>query len=115
MAFTKIESARIQGALSDFLETRRPPENIRAEFDIGFRVEGQSVVIFELRRTWREPGAIIEGPVAKATYVRGINRWKIFWQRADRKWQTYPPQPEALIFEEFLTLVDEDKESCFWG
>ena len=31
------------------------------------------------------------------------------------KWQAYPPRPEALIFEEFLTLVDEDKESCFWG
>ena len=115
MAFTEIESARIEGALSDFIEKRRPPENIRAKFDISYRVEGQSVFIFELRPFWRDPSKIVEGPVAKATYVRGVNRWKIYWQRADLKWHSYPAQPEALIFEEFLTLVDEDEESCFWG
>ena len=104
MAFTEIEAARIQGALADFLETRRPPENIRAEF-----------VIFEIRRSGHEPGTIIEGAVAKATYVRGTGRWKIYWQPADRKWHAYQLQPEALIFEEFLALVDEDKEHCFWG
>ncbi|MEI7956161.1 MAG: DUF3024 domain-containing protein [Verrucomicrobiota bacterium] len=115
MAFTEIETARIEGALSDFLEARRPPENIRADFDIDFRLEGQSVVIFELRRTCHEPGPIIESLVAKATYVRGINRWKIYWQPADRKWHAYPQQPVALFFEEFLTLVEEDKDHCFWG
>jgi hypothetical protein len=51
----------------------------------------------------------------EATYVRRTNRWKIYWQRADLKWHAYPPQPEALLFEEFLTLVDEDKDGCFWG
>ena len=86
MAFTEIEAARIQ-----------------------------SVVIFEIRRSGHEPGTIIEGAVAKATYVRGTGRWKIYWQPADRKWHAYQLQPEALIFEEFLALVDEDKEHCFWG
>ena len=72
MAFTEIESARIEGAMSDFIEKRRPPESIRAKFDVSYRIEGQSVVIFELRPFWRDPSKIIEGPVAKATYVRGI-------------------------------------------
>jgi len=115
MAFTEIESARITGTMSDFLEKRRPPESMRAKFDISYRIEGNSVVIFALRPFWRDPGRIIEGPVAKATYVRRTNRWKIYWQRADLKWHAYPPQPEALLFEEFLTLVDEDNDECFWG
>ena len=28
---------------------------------------------------------------------------------------TYPPHPEALFFEEFLAVVDEDESCCFWG
>ncbi len=53
--------------------------------------------------------------MGEAVYVRGTGRWKIFWQPADRNWHAYKLQPEVLIFEEFLTLVDEDKEHCFWG
>jgi hypothetical protein len=35
--------------------------------------------------------------------------------RADLKWHSYPPHPEALFFEEFLAVVDEDESCCFWG
>ncbi|QTN34143.1 DUF3024 domain-containing protein [Akkermansiaceae bacterium] len=27
----------------------------------------------------------------------------------------YPPHPEALLFDEFLAIVDEDENCCFWG
>ncbi|MGH8716972.1 MAG: DUF3024 domain-containing protein [Burkholderiales bacterium] len=30
-------------------------------------------------------------PVAKATYVKAQDVWKVFWQRADLKWHRYDP------------------------
>jgi hypothetical protein len=57
----------------------------------------------------------IEEPAAKATYVRKTDRQKIYWHRADMKWNAYPPHPEAIFFDEFVVIVDEDEHCCFWG
>lgn len=35
--------------------------------------------------------------------------------RADLKWHSYPPHPEAVCFNEFLEVVDEDRNCCFRG
>lgn len=115
MAFTTKQKTDIESAMEDFMRRRRPPEHIRDRLDFGWRIEGQSVVLYEIRPFWRDSSQKIEGPVAKATYVRTVNRWRIYWQRADLKWHSYYPHPEAVFFEEFLTIVDEDEEGCFWG
>lgn len=115
MAFTTQESAAIGASMADFLARRRPPEHLRDQVDLAHRTEGQSVVIYEIRPFRGDASHKIEGPVAKATYLRKENRWKIYWQRADMKWHSYHPHPEAVFFEEFLSVVDEDKHGCFWG
>jgi hypothetical protein len=115
MAFTARQTADIESAMADFLTKRRPPEEIRDKLDHGWRIEGQSVVIFSLRPMWRDESKKIEEPIAKATYIRSVNRWKIYCQRSDLKWHSYPLLPEAVIFEEFLAEVDEDGCCCFWG
>jgi hypothetical protein len=73
------------------------------------------VVISSIRPFWRDPRETIEEPAAKATYVRKTDRWKIYWQRKDLKWHVYQPQPEAVFFDEFVVIVDEDEHCCFWG
>jgi hypothetical protein len=35
--------------------------------------------------------------------------------RADLRWHSYSPHPDAVFFEEFLAVVDEDENGCFWG
>lgn len=115
MAFTPKQLSHIEAAMTDFLTRRRPPEEIRDRLDLSWRVEGQSVVIFSIRPLWNDESRKIEDPAAKATYNRRTNRWKIYWMRADLKWHAYPPHPEALFFEEFLAVVDEDESGCFWG
>ena len=101
--------------MADFLTRRRPKEAIRSPMDLAYRIVGQSVEIFSLRPLWSNPAEIIEEAIAKATYSRPKNRWRIFWNRADCKWHTYKPYPEALLFDEFLAVVDEDEHCCFWG
>lgn len=86
MALSELEAARVGQALDAFLEKRRPPPAIRAEFDLGFRISGQSVEIFELRPEWRgAPGATMEHPVAKARFVRSRGEWRVFSMRRDAR------------------------------
>ena len=116
MAFSEIEAAKIKKLVRAFIESRRPAPHIRPKLDLGFRIMGQSVEIFEIRPVWRgKPGEKYEEPVAKATYVRTIDRWRIFWMRADLKWHGYAPAPEVKAVEDFLAVVDEDAHACFWG
>lgn len=69
----------------------------------------------EIRPRWDQPEVILEHAVAKATYVRTVDRWRTFWMRADLKWHGYEPCPEVRALSEFVTVVDEDAYHCFWG
>lgn len=117
MAFTSAETTLIESAMADFMAKRRPREDIRHKIDLAYRIKHkeQSVEIFSIRPYWKNPEEKIESEVAKARYRRNIARWHILWMRADMKWHLYEPHPEALLFEEFLAIVDEDANCCFWG
>ncbi|MBI9019113.1 MAG: DUF3024 domain-containing protein [Phycisphaerae bacterium] len=115
MSFTQFERKRIEALTDEFIESRRPPAELRDKIDLGFRLEKQSVIIFEIRPVWNDPSKVIEPMVAKATYVKRQNAWKIYWQRADMKWHSYDPLPEVEHFEEFLEAVGADDYCCFWG
>lgn len=116
MALSELESARVRKAVGAFVEGRRPPPHLRPKVDLGFRVSGQSVELFEVRPVWRgPPGEKLEHPFAKATYVRTRGRWRVFWQRRDLKWHGYEPAPEVATIEEFVALVQEDQYACFFG
>lgn len=115
MTFSEFESARYGRIVSDFIERIRPPHHLRDKLDLGFRLKQQSVEIFEIRPLWSDPAKKIEAPVAKATYVRKHDVWRIFWQRADLKWHCYEPNPEVDSLEEFLEIVSTDTFACFFG
>jgi hypothetical protein len=98
------------------MKQRRPPPEIRPKLDLGFRVTGHSVEIFEIRPRWSgPPGAKDELTVAKATFVRTCGVWRVFWQRRDLNWHGYEPRPEVKSIEEFASLVAEDAHACFFG
>lgn len=85
MAFSEFELKKIEKALTKFLKIRRPTPEIRTEVDLGYRLSGQSLELFEIRPKWDDPSIIQEHPFAKATYVSTQKHWKIFWRRADLK------------------------------
>ncbi|MGE5581421.1 MAG: DUF3024 domain-containing protein [Bacillota bacterium] len=115
MAFSELEIKKIERLAQSFLDKRRPPVHLRKELDLGFRIDGNSIIIFEIRPFWKEPGKTIEVPVAKSTYIKKSDIWKVYWQRADLKWHGYEPDPEVKTLEEFFKIVDEDEYCCFWG
>lgn len=115
MAFNDLENRRIENTLAEFVAKRRPPPHIRPKLDIGYRLSGQSIEIFEIRPQWDNPSIIREHPFAKATYVRTQNLWKVFCKRSDLKWHGYEPAPTVTSVDEFLAVVDADEYSCFFG
>lgn len=115
MAFSEFETKRIDRAASAFMEARRPPLHFRSKLDLDVRVSGQSVEIVEIRPNFRDPTEIIELPVAKATYVKTSQRWRIYWMRSDHNWHSYKPEPQSRTIEEFFAVVDADENGCFFG
>lgn len=115
MAFNDLELQTVRWRVNAYVQARRPPKHLRDQVDLAFRIKGQSVEIFELRPAWRKPGATIEIAVAKSTYVRTQDVWRIYWMRRDLKWHTYAPHPEARSVNEFLEVVEADDYGCFFG
>lgn len=115
MAFNDLERKRVERAMEGFLKRRRPPPSIRPELDVGYRISGQSVEIFEIRPRFRQPSKQMEHPVAKATFVRTRAVWKVFWMRADLKWHGYDPVSTVGTIDKFLEVVDLDQYGCFLG
>jgi hypothetical protein len=105
----------IIATMEAYLETTRPPIEIRPQLDIGYELVGQSVILNEIRPVWRAPHDIQHQPYAKATYVKSRNLWKVYWMRASLKWDAYDPKPTVKTLRAFLKLVDEDKYGCFKG
>lgn len=115
MALTELERKRIDRLAAAFIEKRRPPKHIRDQLDLGYRISGQSLELFEIRPVWNDPSEKLEEQVAKATYVKKSNTWRIYWQRQDLRWHRYDPDPEVNSLEDFLAIVDADEYACFWG
>jgi hypothetical protein len=115
MAFSEVALVQIDETMARFIEALRPPVAVRAQLDYGFRIEGQSVILFEIRPDWRNPDEKCEIPVAKTTFVKSLGRWKLYWQRADLKWHLYQPEPLFDQLPDVLDAVETDAFGCFWG
>ena len=115
MVLSEFEIKRIQKVVGEYIEKHRPPAHIRNELDLSFRIEGQSVLILEIRPSWQNPKEKLESEVAKATFVKIKKTWKIYWMRADLKWHRYDPDPEVKSIEDFVEVVERDEYGCFFG
>lgn len=115
MALSDLDRKRCEKVLAQFLERRRPPPLIRDELDISYTISGHSVEIVEVRPDWQDRTKKMETPVAKATFVRTKNHWKVYWMRRDLKWHGYEPNREVKTLEAFLNVVDRDEYGCFFG
>jgi hypothetical protein len=115
MAIETLHTLEIIEAMENFLERKRPKEELRSKIDLSYVIEKQSVIIREVRPRWDRPEEIVEIPVAKATYVTSKRMWKVFWKQGDLKWHAYTPEPLVPNIQDFVVLVEQDEYYCFWG
>jgi hypothetical protein len=115
MSLDTLKTLDIIEVMEGFLERKRPPEEIRNKVDLGYKIEGQSIFIFEIRPQWNKPEIIHEYPFARITFVKAQNHWKVYWMRGNGKWYRYDPEPIVEQISRFVQLVEEDKHHCFLG
>jgi hypothetical protein len=115
MALDVLQSVEIIETMENYISKVRPKPEIRNLLDLSYEISEQSVVLNEVRPSWKNPSEIRSIGYAKATYVKTQNVWKVFWKRADLQWHAYDPMPTVKKLQDFLKLVDEDKHRCFKG
>lgn len=115
MAVNTLQMVDIIEVMENFLDKARPPEHIRPQMDVSYNIEGQSVIIYEVRPRWDRPEQKAEHAVAKATYVKTTDCWKVYWMRGNLKWNPYGPKSTVQTLREFTEVVNKDSHGCFWG
>lgn len=115
METENIETAEVIAAMKNFLTEMRPPEEDRDELDIAYKIEGKSIIIFEIRPHWNKPEIIGEHPFAMATYIKAENIWKVFYMNENSNWEVYKQKIAVNSIKEFTKLVEDDKYQYFFG
>lgn len=113
--FDDQEVQRIEHTVENFLQRRRPPPRIRPQLDLGYRMMGHSIELFEIRPQWDNPKQIHRYSFAKASWVKAKRQWKIYWKNDDLKWHGYEPVATVKSIDDFVAIVDADPHGCFFG
>lgn len=115
MSFTGEEISEIQAVIDQYIETFRPREEIRDELDYECQIEGQSVILYEVRPVYFDPTKFTKMEIAKATYTKNTGMWKIYWMRASGRWEVYPHVREVSKLSTFFIVVKKDEYHAFFG
>lgn len=105
----------IEGEIQKFIDSIRPPIDIRDKVDIGYTFQNNALQIFEIRPRWDNRNKTIQTPIAKAKFVKSRGIWIVYWKRASGKWERYQPNPEVNELSLFFEVLVTDEYGCFWG
>jgi hypothetical protein len=93
----------------------RVPSHVRDKVKLCHRQEGNALLFFEFRPSYRDRDVSHEEMVAKFVYIQSTGRWKLFRQSRSMKWQRYEGLPEAADFPTLFREVERDPLCFFWG
>lgn len=114
MAFSEFELKKIEKLIGGLCQ-RRSPAHLRDELRLEYKIKGHDIVIYERRPRWDDRTIMAETPVAKIKLVRTVGEWRLYWQRRDLKWHSYPMLPSSHDLAELVAEIDEDPYACFFG
>jgi hypothetical protein len=114
LPISSFEQKRVSKLLREYCDQRIPP-HIRDEVQLGFRFEGNNVVLYERRPAWNRPGEWVEPSVAKFRFFVGRQGWALYWRDRNGRWKRYDLVAPSRQFEDLLEEVDADPTGIFWG
>jgi hypothetical protein len=109
-----IELARAEELLAPLCRPHPDPK-VSAVLQIGHRVEGSAVVLFESRPRFQKRDEWGEHPVAKFRYVKSRSQWQLYCMMHDLKWHRYEPLPDSPDVATLIEEVRRDPTGIFWG
>ena len=114
MPLSDLQQAQAERLLRPIIQESDRPD-VRDKLRLGYRVERNTIVLFESRIRWDNHAEWMEESVAKFQYVASISRWRLFCMFSDLKWHGYEPLPEAASLAELVDEVARDPTGIFWG
>ena len=114
MALPKFTINLIESKLSTYCEQRIPP-HAKQQVKLSFKIRGNSVTLFEHRKTFRQDGKWVDIPIAQFRYNPDHSMWTLYCTDRNSKWHEFTPFPPSKNFDDLLTEVNEDSTHIFWG
>ena len=114
MVISEFEIFKIKKLAKEFCSARNKNFSTDQMYT-NYKLEDQTLFIFEVRPKWNDPSVKIEIMVAKLSYFKKEKLWKLYWQRQNMKWKLYEPSPNNTSLEPLLTELSSDPHACFWG
>ncbi len=78
-----------------------------------YRIEGQQVNLFEVRRCLHDPQQHQQLPMAQIRYSPELNQWTLHHQKGEH-WQLYLNINPTLDLSKLLSAIKQDPMGHFW-
>jgi hypothetical protein len=114
VALTEMQKAQVHKVLTAYC-AKRVPAAARSEVRVGYRVDGNTVILYEERPAFRPPHDWKETAVAKFRYAGTQGEWRLYCQHRDLRWHAYQARPASSSFAKLLDEIDADPSGIFWG
>lgn len=114
MALTEFQKAQVERLLTAYC-AQRVPAAVGSQVRVGYRVDGNAVILYEERPAFQPPHDWQEMVVAKFLYVGTRRHWQLYCQHRDQRWHAYRARPASSSFARLLDEVDADPTGIFWG
>lgn len=96
-----------------YCEGKVPP-CFRNEVRVSFRIDGDSVTLFEERITLSNPSGWSGRRIAQFRYQPDLNQWSLHYPVARDAWRLYLNAGPTLNLQLLLQAVDDDPFHSFW-
>jgi hypothetical protein len=113
MALSEFTKKLVENRLAWFCR-EKTPLYYRSRIRLGFKIEEDSVTIFEQRPTFADPNRWMGLDVAQFRWNERAKTWSLFYRDRESNWRAYYLNPKA-DFEILLREVDDDPVEVFWG
>ena len=105
-----------EATIKNFIESIRPEDlEIRKQVDMGYSFDEKTAILYEIRPSFMEEGAIDHIEFAKIRFYKSTSKWKLYWMRSNEKWHQYQPFPESTHLDEIINIIKKDEHGCFFG
>ncbi len=114
MAFSEAELEDIEKSLGDMCQQRTSRHRNR-RLRISYTIKRHDVIVFQQVASWANPKQRLPVNVAKFTYIRTQEVWKLYWMQSDLKWHVYELLPTSHRIGRLVEEVSNDPYGAFFG
>ena len=105
-----------EATVKAYVEKLRPASpDIRAQIDIGYSFEQNTVILFQIRPLWNDPTKKQHLEFAKVRYFKSKKLWNLYWKGGNDTWKLYKPFPSSTHLSQIIDVIKKDKHNCFYG